>query len=147
MENLSGEKVDQARDYLSLFDKDGDSTISIDDIPSILRALGEQFTEAEMSVLVSKVKTESGYISFDEFLTFYNNCTRPVDPYRDVQLAFSELDRHKTGKISAKVLRHFLVNLGEQLTDEDVDTIFANIDVSDDGEIEYRQIIDLFSSF
>ena len=67
--------------------------------------------------------------------------------YRDVQLAFSELDRHKTGKISAKVLRHFLVNLGEQLTDEDVDTIFANIDVSDDGEIEYRQIIDLFSSF
>ena len=116
-------------------------------IRSILRALGEQFTEAEMSDLIGQIKTENGYVSFDEFLTFCNNCTRPVDPYRDVQLAFSELDRHQTGKISAKGLRHFLVNLGEKLTDEEVDTIFANIEISEDGEIEYRQIINLFTEF
>ncbi len=96
---------------------------------------------------MKQVRSDSGYISFDEFMTFYNSCSRPVHAYRDVQLAFSELDRHQTGKIQAKQLRHFLVNLGETLSDEDVDTIFANVKIDENGDIEYNQIIDLFSAF
>jgi calmodulin len=51
--------------------------------------------------------------------------------------------RAKTLKasISAAELRHVMTNLGEKLTDEEVDEMIREADVDGDGQINYEEFV------
>ena len=55
----------------------------------------------------------------------------------ELQMAFRVFDKDGNGKISAAELRHVMTNLGEKLTDEEVDEMMREADINGDGEIEY----------
>lgn len=42
------------------------------------------------------------------------------------------------GRISATELRHIMTNLGEKLTDEEVDEMVREADIDGDGEVNYE---------
>ena len=46
-------------------------------------------------------------------------------------------DKDGNGQISAAELRHVMTNLGEKLTDEEVDEMIREADVDGDGQINY----------
>ncbi len=46
-------------------------------------------------------------------------------------------DKDGNGFISAAELRHIMTNLGEKLTDEEVDEMIREADVDGDGQINY----------
>lgn len=46
-------------------------------------------------------------------------------------------DRDGNGLISAVELRHVMTNLGEKLTDEEVDEMIHEADIDGDGHINY----------
>ena len=48
-------------------------------------------------------------------------------------------DRDDNGFISAAELRHVMTNLGEKLTDEEVDEMIREADVDGDGQINYEE--------
>ena len=48
-------------------------------------------------------------------------------------------DRDGNGFISAAELRHVMTNLGEKLTDEEVDEMIREADVDGDGQINYEE--------
>ena len=48
-------------------------------------------------------------------------------------------DRDGNGFISAAELRHVIANLGEKLTDEEVDEMIREADVDGDGQINYEE--------
>lgn len=45
------------------------------------------------------------------------------------------------GYISAAELRHVMTNLGEKLTDEEVDEMIREADIDGDGQVNYEGII------
>ena len=47
-------------------------------------------------------------------------------------------DKDGNGYISAAELRHVMTNLGEKLTDEEVDEMIREADVDGDGQINYE---------
>lgn len=46
-------------------------------------------------------------------------------------------DRDGNGTVSAAELRHVLTNLGEKLSDEEVDEMIAEANINSDGQISY----------
>lgn len=50
------------------------------------------------------------------------------------------------GYISAAELRHVMTNLGEKLTDEEVDEMIREADIDGDGQVNYEGK-DLFASY
>ena len=45
------------------------------------------------------------------------------------------------GYISAAELRHVMTNLGEKLTDEEVDEMIREADVHDNGQVNYEEFV------
>ena len=67
-DNLTEEQIAEFKEAFSLFDKDGDGTITTKELSSVLRAIGEEPTEAELQVMINKVDADrNGTVDFDEF--------------------------------------------------------------------------------
>lgn len=52
--------------------------------------------------------------------------------------AFYVFDKDGDGKISAEELKHVMLNLGEKLTDEELDEMIKEADIDGDGEVNYE---------
>ena len=56
----------------------------------------------------------------------------------ELREAFSLFDKDGNGFISAAELRHVLTNLGEKLTDGEVDDMIQEGDMDGDGQVNYE---------
>lgn len=63
------------------------------------------------------------------------------DTAEDIVKAFSVFDKESTGKIDAKTLRHYLVSLGETLTEEEADKLIRSADPRNTGFVEYKPFV------
>lgn len=57
---------------------------------------------------------------------------------------FQVFDKDGNGFISAAELRHVMTNLGEKLTDEEVDEMIREADIDGDGQVNYEGIAIIF---
>ena len=66
-----------------------------------------------------------------------------------VKDAFSVFDKHENGEISVHELRNVLTNLGDQMTDEEVNFLFADSGINEigaAGDVNYKDFINQMSS-
>jgi len=76
-------------------------------------------------------------IDFPEFLTMMARKMKDTDSEEEIKEAFKVFDKDGNGFISAAELRHVMTNLGEKLTDEEVDEMIREADIDGDGQINY----------
>ncbi len=57
----------------------------------------------------------------------------------EIRSTFDFLDLDKNGYIGASELRHVLINMGELITDEEVDTMISMLDLNGDGQVNFQQ--------
>lgn len=58
--------------------------------------------------------------------------------YQPLLLTIAECSQDGNGYISAAELRHVMTNLGEKLTDEEVDEMIREADIDGDGQVNYE---------
>lgn len=83
----------------------------------------------------------NGSIDFPEFLSLMARKMRDTDTEEELVDAFRVFDRDGNGLISAAELRHVMTNLGEKLTDEEVDEMIKEADLDGDGHINYEEFV------
>ncbi|NXQ33071.1 CALMS protein, partial [Alaudala cheleensis] len=141
-ERLSEEKIAEFKEAFSLFDRDGDGSISTKELGTVMRSLGQNPTEAELQDMVGEVDADgSGTIDFPEFLSLMARKMRDTDSEEEIREAFRVFDKDGNGYISAAELRHVMTNLGEKLTDEEVDEMIKEADSNEDGQVNYEEFV------
>lgn len=137
-DQLSQAQIAECQDCFSLFDKDNDGQITTKELGTVMRALNLNPTEKELRELVDEAGVKT--VDFPLFLTFMAKKMKDKDTEEDVKDAFRVFDKEGSGYISAQELRHVMINLGEKLTDAELDEVMAEIDVKD-GKIFYEQFV------
>ncbi|KAG2469157.1 CAM2B protein, partial [Polypterus senegalus] len=134
------------KEAFSLFDKDGDGTITTKELGTVMRSLGQNPTEAELQDMINEVDADgNGTIDFPEFLTMMARKMKDTDSEEEIREAFRVFDKDGNGYISAAELRHVMTNLGEKLTDEEVDEMIREADIDGDGQVNYEEGVPPFN--
>ncbi|KAK3578515.1 hypothetical protein CHS0354_007769 [Potamilus streckersoni] len=147
VESLSQDQIAEFEEAFSLFDKDGDGTITTKELGSVMRSLGNNPTEAELQSMINEVDADgSGCIDFPEFLILMQKKVAQSEGDGEIREAFRVFDKDGNGFISAAELRHVMANLGEKLTDEDVDEMIREADVDGDGQVNYEEFVKMMTA-
>ncbi|XP_073054125.1 calmodulin-7-like [Primulina eburnea] len=141
-EQLTDDQISEFKEAFSLFDKDGDGCITTKELGTVMRSLGQNPTEAELQDMINEVDADgNGTIDFPEFLNLMARKMKDTDSEEELKEAFRVFDKDQNGFISAAELRHVMTNLGEKLTDEEVDEMIREADVDGDGQINYEEFV------
>merc|ERR1712072_1510682 len=132
-DQLTEEQIAEFKEAFSLFDKDGDGTITTKDLGAVMRSLGQNPTAAELQDMINEVDADgNGSLDFPEFLSLMARKMKDTDTEEELLEAFAVFDRDGNGFISPAELRHIMSNLGEKLSDAELDEMIREADV--DGE-------------
>lgn len=144
---LTQDQLDELREAFAIYDIDGDGQITTRELGSVMRALGHNPTEAEVLSFINQIDTnQSGTIDFQEFSKLMSTKMKEIDTEEDIIDAFKVFDMEGKGFITAHELRHVMTNLGEKLTDEEVDEMIREADFDGDGVINYSDFVKMMTS-
>ncbi|XP_019395868.1 PREDICTED: centrin-1-like [Crocodylus porosus] len=141
---LTEEQKQQFREAFDLLDTDGTGTIDVKDLKVSIRALGYEPKKDEMKKIISEVDKEgSGKINFDLFLHAMTQKMSEPDSKEDILKAFKLYDQNGTGKISFENLKCVANEIGENLTDEELQEMIDEADMDGDGEVNEQEFLQI----
>ncbi|KNC46701.1 Ca2+-binding EF-Hand superfamily protein [Thecamonas trahens ATCC 50062] len=101
-----------------------------------MRALGFDVRKEEvLRILQDLDKDEAGTIDFSEFKGVMAVKISERDPLDEIRKAFRLFDEDQTGFISLKNMRRIAKELGEHMTDEELQAMIDEFDRDQDGMI------------
>ncbi|ORZ37717.1 centrin 2 [Catenaria anguillulae PL171] len=101
-----------------------------------MRALGFEPKKDEIKRMIAEIdKNGSGSVDFDEFLELMASKMAERDSREEILKAFKLFDDDGTGRITFKNLKRVARELGENLTDEELQEMIDEADRDGDGEI------------
>ncbi|XP_023084284.1 centrin-1 [Piliocolobus tephrosceles] len=139
---LTENQKQEVREAFDLFDADGSGTIDVKELKVAMRALGFEPRKEEMRKMISEVDKEgTGKISFNDFLAVMTQKMSEKDTKEEILKAFRLFDDDETGKISFKNLKRVANELGENLTDEELQEMIDEADRDGDGEVNEEEFL------
>nr|CAI5840272.1 unnamed protein product [Callosobruchus analis] len=139
---LSEEQKNDIREAFDLFDSEGTGKIDSKDLKVAIRALGFEPKKEEIKKMIADIdKDGTGQISFDDFLQLMSMKMAEKDSKEEILKAFRLFDDDETGKISFKNLKRVAKELGENLTDEELQEMIDEADRDGDGEINQEDFL------
>eukprot|EP00049_Salpingoeca_infusionum_P021695 m.4172 g.4172 ORF g.4172 m.4172 type:complete len:153 (-) comp4435_c0_seq1:2344-2802(-) len=144
--SFTDSQMSQFREAFALFDKKGDGNIRLGDLGTVLRAMGENPTQADVTKTQQEIDPDSNpdkRINFEEFLPVLQRFQgqKPVGTEADYIEGLRVFDKDGNGTINAAELRHVLASLGEKLSDDDLDALLANVPIDSSGCVNYQEFV------
>ena len=121
---MTEEQIAEFKEAFTLFDKDGDGTVTTKQLGTIMRALGQNPTEVELQDMINEVDADgkilinqfwfalfffvllgNGTIDFSEFLTIMAIKMKDTDSEEEICQAFSVFDKDGDGIITVDEFR------------------------------------------
>lgn len=73
-DQLTEEQIAEFKEAFSLFDKDGDGTITTKELGTVMRSLGQNPTEAELQDMINEVDADGEFRTvrlYEDFIIIY----------------------------------------------------------------------------
>ena len=123
-------------------DVNKDGSIDKSDLRAAFDNVGKLMDESELDSMLSEV---GGGCTFDNMVKMFQEkmAGGSNDPDDLIVRAFKAYEL-EGGKIEAEMFRHALMNFGDKFSKAEVDDIFGEFEVDDDGFIESKAVIGLF---
>jgi len=133
---LTSDQLEEIREAFKLFDTDDSGTIDSDELKVAMRAMGfEPKREEVWRMIAESDRDGSGTISFETFQEVMALKMHARNPKEEAIKAFRLFDDDETGTISLKNLRRVAKELGENMTDDELQEVIDFCDKDGRGEI------------
>ena len=135
VDQLPKEKQEECRLVFNLYDPNKKGVISTDIVEKLCKNLGAYIPSDDIKDFKENYFDE-GVVNFEKFLVFFaEHYVKKIDKQQLIG-AFQFLDKGKTGSISSKELKHWLMVVGDKLTEKEADDLIKGFD--NKGVIDYR---------
>jgi len=138
---FSQEQLDMYKECFKLMDINKDGVLDKADLRAAFDNVGKLMDESELDSMLGEV---GGPCSFDNMVKMFQEkmAGGSNDPDDLIVRAFKAYEVE--GKIEAEMFRHALMNFGDKFNKAEVDDIFGEFEVDDDGFIASKDVIGLF---
>ena len=110
----SEEQIAEFKEAFALFDQDGDGTITLPELRTVMQSLGQSPNDQELIDMINEVDEDGNQeIDFQEFLFLMARNMQDIDEDKVVSAGFSVFDVDGDGQISLDDLRTVMQSLGE----------------------------------
>lgn len=143
---VADEELEEFKDAFRIFDTDQNGRIDAEELGTVLKKLNFKFSDDQINQMVNAVDDNGdGVIDIDEFIAIMKSRKSKgkkvkQKTYKDeLKAAFKVFDIDGNGLISSSELSGIMTNLGENLSEDDIDFMIGLIDDNHDGEIDFNE--------
>ena len=137
------------KELVDLLDQENEQTIPIKELGTLIRAMGQIPTEAELDRMVKKIEADytsfgmsTGVVRLPEVLALMESLPRgELGSQAELREAFesfehcSACDGDKPDYMLAAKFRHYMTFMGEPVTDEELNHLVKHFMVDGDGQV------------
>jgi len=140
---FASEKVIKHQAF-QLFDADGDGTITVDELKTLINKVGGNMTEAEASALIKMAdKDGNSGVDYTEFAKLWAAIRGGGEEEKEIRAEFLKLDTDNSGNITKEEMLAVLVNCehfgGDKM--EEAKKCIDELDVDKDGCVSYPEFL------
>ena len=140
-DNLQIEKINELKEAFEMFDRDKDGYINKRELGCVLRSIGQDPTDDELSEMLEEIaKNEESHITFEDLKEIMSKNLRQADGEEELVESFKIFDKEGNGLISTAEFKHIMLTLGEKLPEEEVDEMIKEADPNGEGSVNYREL-------
>ncbi|CAD7927369.1 unnamed protein product [Amoebophrya sp. A120] len=138
---ISDEQKQEIREAFDLFDSEKTGKIDYHELKVAMRALGfENTKKAEVLEYMREYdRAETGYIDYEAFKEIMTEKIANQDPQEELGKAFRMFDEDGTGVINFRNLKRVARELGEKLSDDELQAMIDEFDKDQDGAINENE--------
>ncbi|CRL00886.1 CLUMA_CG014137, isoform A [Clunio marinus] len=146
-EQISEKQMKKFKVAFSVFDKNDDGIITIEELGNVMELLGQKPSKTAMLSMIREADVNgNGVIDFPEFVTLMLERIKNPDSDLEIHELFCAIDKDSNGLISALELQQMLTGFVGDLKDEEFNEIFRDTDIDNDGYIDYDEFMKMMKS-
>jgi len=141
---LSADFVDDLKECFEIYDKEKAGKIDKDTMGSVMRSLGQNPTEAEITEIFSQVAGTAdqkvdpdGMVKAAEIMAGKMGSESHEGACLE---AFTVFDKDQSGKLASAELKHLLHNVKFELDEEAMDELMDEIQDQQSGTVDYKKL-------
>lgn len=140
---LTEQQIAEFGEAFQLFDKDGNGSVTMDELRVVFKSLGQDPTDEELQGMIDEVDHDgNGDMGFEEFCRLMLKQMTEKEDHNTLREAFKILDSDGSGAISREELKHIMHGFqksGETVDEDDIDAMLNECDQDGDGSISFDE--------
>ncbi|XP_071164345.1 calmodulin-like [Mytilus edulis] len=137
---ISEEQKQDIKEWFDICDTDKDGKLAKEEIATLLRVVGNNPTEDDITRIFTEVDTDgTGLIDVEEFQAYYVKNIANVDEKQTLIEAINSFDKNNDGFIQRDELMKFMKDLSE----EQAQGMLDMADKNGDGKVDIEEFVEL----